>query len=316
MLAIALFFSATGSSISQSCDIDRKALKELLLASVAHDPGLQDFEIGAFSDGRTVRIQIEYLDTGVGTQVVENSSPLCISVDRRDAARASMIIDAMEECSARDGCKRLPHYVDGLFRTQEVRDMAFYEEGDPALSRQMEDWCLAKADASAWMGRFLQVISIVQFHEIGHLLLHRNGPATFAGEAEADGFAAAFLAYADIPYASGAAVFTAQVEAGRNYALGESHPPAECRVEAFGLGLAEWYARYDAYRLPAAFRRTARRGDLSLLQPFLPGKKAICERYAEGFHHGVERASALLNPAIDIRFHREALGARCDATAD
>lgn len=300
-------------SHAQENGITRGNLKSLVAQSLSYPQGLQDVRIGPFNDGRFVRLQIEYLLTSSGTKLTaKDNKPLCISIDRMDMAKGNMILDGFEQCRTLGICDRMTGYINRVWQAKTVDDMPFIEEGDPRLTEQMKNWRISPAGAQRWVNQFLGVTLAVQTHEIAHAVLHDGVASTAATEAEADGFAAAFTEMAGIPISAAALHVALTVDAERNYRVSSgSHPPSECRVEAFHLGLRGWYDKYPQFTLPMA-RTTPSPRPIPGLEGFLPTNDRLCAAYAPNFHRGVTLAAKLVSQNTGFDFLFEGFGDRCE----
>lgn len=279
--------------------ITRQTLLPMTLQSLDAEPGVQDVTFGPLRNGRTIRLQLEYLEVANGTQVNrEQGYPACISVDRIDAAKASLVLDGALICQRFGGCERLPSYVNQLWSTNEPDDFFLVERTIPELAPNLRDWVADANFATAWLSNFNQFILGLQLHEIAHVALHTKLLGSYETEAEADGFALGVATIADLPINGLNYLLTLRVDAERRFeALLGDYPPAACRVEAFELGINRWYQRYSQYQNPIPTAPASVPSSFSMsVRNYLPERPEICERYIQYFHQGVEKAASLVSP--------------------
>jgi hypothetical protein len=313
LVSVTAFLSASPSLKAQSAINSRADLLAATKNSLKSPPGMQDYSFGPLKDGRTIRIQLEYLATEEGTQVISDSTPRCIQIDRLDAARASLAIDAIVECGSVDRCDVLPAYLDQLFSTRRDPDaLLLLEQFDKTFAPVLAGWQLDQTKAQQWMTRFNQVILFLQVHEIGHILLNHKTLGT-AEEAQADGAAAAIANIADLPLFGGAVMLALTVQAHRDWRIsGASHPPSSCRAEALSRGLADWYDARGDLRAPKGLSHSRTvNPDARALQPFMPRPKDRCDDYARDFDVGVRATLALVSPQSALRQIAAVPGGQC-----
>lgn len=321
--SVAVTLTAGLNPVYASCDFDRDWFRSAHVESVSPDipPGVQLFDFGPLQGRPPLRMAIEYLPTGEGSQITATEGGYCIQIDRFEAARTSLAIDAAEECQRIGRCDLLPRYLDRLRQARTAEEFALFEDVFPKLAPAFNDWCLGPAQASSWINRFQQFILAIQQHEIAHgVLNHPQSSASFAehidNEAEADGFASAVATIADLPLNAAGYFFGTFVEAERQFELWHAHPASACRIEALHLGLSRWYDQQPTVERPGSLPNPDRLlEDHNLMRLLLPNEREQCDQYAAYFDRGVRTALGLVTPQTTFSLLREEEGT-CQSVAD
>ena len=294
----------------------RQNLKTAVLDSLHKSPpGVQDVTIGPLKDGLTIRMQLEYLLTGKGSQVVRKTGfPSCISVDRLDAAKANLVLDAVLICQTYGFCDKVRDYIELVWKAKESKDLLLFEEMVTQLRPKLRRWQLSPNYARQWISEFNETMLGLQLHELAHILLHRKREGSFETEAEADGFALAVASIVELPVGGVNYLLSLRVDPERNFeAVAQEYPPATCRVEAFELGLSAWKRKYDRDRREASWPFNSGQSSRSkFLYDYMPKLDGMCDRYAVSFSKGVQKANAIIdaNTALETVNRK---GDRCAA---
>ena len=315
-VCIGCIFSVLSEAVAQNCPIRWSNLPSFAIQGLSSPTALQDVVIGPFQDGREVRLQLEYLETREGIKVFVDKQPKCIQIDRLDFVRSTLALDAIEFCNTAGGCSELSDYFDFIVGAEANSDFELIDQTYRQNDRGRLTQCVSPSEAQNWLSRTFESVVLLQFHEIGHSLMHAAEDHSYQAEAEADGFAVALAELLDLELTGSVGFLAPRVVAERNFTIvNTSHPPSECRLEAIILSLRDWYAKRPHLMQPAGVTVSGRvEHTFETLEPFLPTNKRICERYEEGFHTGVQKALELVDPNVaKMTFLYEGFGRRCTA---
>lgn len=302
---------------AEPCQFDRQKFLGAQIDSMKSPPGFQHFTLGKLADGRTLDIQIEYSLTRNGSNFhLQSGNQLCIQIDRNDAARANMILDAFTQCRDYGPCEKLHEYIKSVFKMKTIADWRFIEEIDSSIKPKMKNWCLNQTKATRWSNDFTQYILAIQSHEIAHAVLHANLPDKIEPdrEAEADGFAAALADITELELTAASMYWSINVEAERTREVVLStHYLSECRTAPFFEGLANWYARNQDLSPPQGLRpkRSIAASELQEARIFMPSSAEICEKYNISFDRGVKKAFGLISRETTLNILEEEFGKTC-----
>lgn len=230
--------------------ISSTEMRELLVASMEAPRHEQHVSFGPLLDGRVIKVDIAFDAAYPTTGIIPlGDGRYLIKVDREQVAKAFVAMDAMLVCARfpLDTCPLVSDVVRAANGSSRMAEVLFLDEIHPETASFVRT---SREDASIHMSSLSAGIEdlmlVVDLHEIGHAVLgHLTRPLdpqiSAQLEAEADGFALAVLALADMP-AVGAVAPLIDVMFSEE-GLGEAaftHPPAACRIAAFSHASMRW----------------------------------------------------------------------------